>query len=230
MRIINIIHFVQDHVLLLVLFLAAVGTFVWLLCFQNRLRMTWWAALLLSVLHVLYGVACVRVFARFEGAGSGAMSIFGAVFFMPLGYFLGAKLFKRPIREVFDIFTFPMVFTLLCARVNCLFAGCCIGLPIGSTGLRWPTREAELAFYLIFLTILSPKVFKDRTKGEVYPLYMLCYGVFRAVIECFRYSAATSNLFHLSHVWAFLSLAVGIAIYAEIKNQARRAKQKSKLN
>ncbi len=98
--------------LLLVLILAAVTTFVWLLQFQKRLRMPWWAALLLSILHVIYGVVCVRAFARLEGASSGAMSIFGAVFFMPVGYFLGAKLFRRPLADVFDIFAVPMIFTL----------------------------------------------------------------------------------------------------------------------
>lgn len=225
---IMIFQWIENHVLLCVLLLAAIFTFLWLLRFRQRLRMTWWAALLLSILHVLYGVACVRVFARFEGAGVGAMSIFGAVFFMPLGYFLGAKLFKRSAAEVFDIFAIPMIFTLLCSRINCLAAGCCIGLPIGGTGFRWPTREAEMLFYLVFLAIEAPKVLRGRTKGEVYPLYMLCYGAFRAVVECFRYSAATNHLFHLSHVWAVLSLAVGLAIFAEIKNHAARNPRKAK--
>ena len=47
------------------------------------------------------------------------MSIFGAVFFMPVGYYLGAKLFRRPLADVFDIFAVPMIFTLFCSRINC---------------------------------------------------------------------------------------------------------------
>lgn len=221
-----ILAFIKAHTLVIVLVLAAAATFLWLMRFCQRLRMTWWAALGFSILHVFFGVLCVRVFARFEGASVGAMSIFGAVFFMPLGYFLGAKLFKRPMAEVFDIFAVPMIFTLFCSRINCLVSGCCYGLPIPGTSLRWPTREAEMLFYIVFLALEAPKVLRGKTKGEVYPLYMLCYGVFRAVIECFRHSDATTNLFHLSHVWAILSIAIGLSIYAELKNRAGRKSRK----
>lgn len=223
-----VLQFVKEHVLWWILLFAAVFTFYWLLQFRKRLRMSWQAALPLSLLHVVFGVACVRVFARLEGADAGAMSIFGAVFFMPIGYYLGAKLFKRQTAEIFDIFAVPMIFTLLCARVNCLFSGCCLGLPIGSTGLRWPTREAEMLFYLTFLLVEAPKVRKGKTRGEVYPLYMFAYGSFRFVVEFLRVSTSTNPPFHLSHAWAILSLAVGLAIFAFMKKQAKRPQRKAK--
>ena len=75
---------ILDHFLLIILLAAGAATFAWLLAMRKRLEMKWYMALLLSVLHVLAGVACVKVFARMEGAGSGAMSIFGAVLFMPV--------------------------------------------------------------------------------------------------------------------------------------------------
>lgn len=217
--------FLREHVLLVILILAGTATFLWLLQFRSRLRMTWWAALGLSVLHVLFGVLCVRVFARLEGASVGSMSIFGAVFFMPIGYFLGAKLFRRPMAEVFDIFSIPMIFTLFCSRINCLIAGCCHGLEIGHTGLRWPTRETEMLFYLVFLLLVAPKVRKGETGGRVYPIYMLAYGIFRAVNECFRYSSATESIFHLSHVWALLSIAIGLSVCLVMRNRNKPANQ-----
>ena len=201
--------------------LAAIATFVWLLLMRKRLRMTWYAALGLAILHVVYGVLCVRIFARMEGAGAGAMSLFGAVFLMPVAYFLGAKLSKRPMAEVFDIFGVAMIFTLMLARCNCLFAGCCLGRYMFHTQLRWPTREAEIVFYLVFLAIMIPRVRKDRTKGRLYPLYMLAYGAFRAVVECFRVSDA-QTLFHISHIWAFLAFGLGLSIYIE---QTKRMKK-----
>lgn len=191
--------------------------------------MTWWAALVLSILHVIFGVACVRVFARLEGASSGAMSIFGAVFFMPVGYYLGAKLFRRPIADVFDIFAIPMIFTLFCSRINCLMSGCCYGLTIGASQLRWPTREAEMVFYLVFLVLLAPKVLKGGWSGKVYPLYMASYGLARGIIECFRYSAATNSIFHLSHVWAVVSFTLGLAIFLEIHEKRKTGKKKKRI-
>ena len=224
--------FIREHVLLLVLIFACVVTFLWLLRFRGRLRMTWWAALGLSLLHVVYGVACVSVFARMEGASVGAMSIFGAVFFMPIGYYLGAKLFRRSIADVFDIFAIPMIFTLFCSRINCLMSGCCYGLTIGGSNLRWPTREAEMLFYIVFLALIAPKVLKGGLSGRVYPLYMAAYGLFRGVIECFRYSATSTGIFHLSHVWAILSFTLGLTIYLEMgekrKQQRHNKKRKNK--
>ena len=214
--------FIRHHVLLLVLVLAGLATFLWLLKFRGRLRMTWWAALLLSVVHVFFGVLCVRVFARMEGASVGSMSIFGAVFFMPVGYYVGSRLFKRPVAEVFDIFAIPMIFTLLCSRFNCLASGCCYGLNIGSTSLRWPTREAEILFYIIFLLIMAPKVWKGISRGRVYPVYMIAYGIFRGIVEFFRYSSTTTNLFHLSHVWALVSLVTGVCILLAMKKRDRK--------
>ncbi len=208
------------HFLLVILLAAGAVTFAWLMQMRKRLRMSWYAALALSVVHVLAGVLCVRVFARMEGAASGSMSIFGAVFFMPLLYFLGAKLFKRSPAEVFDLFAIPMIFTLLCSRINCLKSGCCLGLPIPHTSMRWPTREAEMVFYIVFLALAVPRVWKGESKGRVYPLYMAGYGAFRAVIECFRESSSAS-LFHISHIWALLSFALGLAVYLEMKNRKK---------
>lgn len=214
--------FLRSHVLLLILLFAGAMTFLWLLQFRKRLHMTWYAALILALVHVMYGVFCVRIFARFEGASVGSMSIFGAVFFMPIGYYLGAKLFKRPVAEVFDIFTVPMVFTLLCSRVNCLIAGCCIGTHIGNTNLLYPTREAEMLFYVIFLSIVAPRVWKGLMNGKLYPIYMVSYGVFRGICEFFRYSATATGILHLSHLWAVISLTLGIAIYFAMQHREKR--------
>lgn len=220
--------FFQENSLLLLLGLATIGTVLWLLQFRRRLQMCWYTALLLSLLHVAYGVFCVKIFAILEGnqPGSGAMSLFGAVFLMPLGYYLGARATKRSVAEVFDIFAICMIFTLLCARVNCLFAGCCLGRQISSgTLLRWPTREAEIVFYLIFLGLQAPRVLRGESRGMVYPLYLISYGCVRFVLELFR-SSATNALFHLSHVWALIALAIGTAFYVELKRRNEQRTQR----
>lgn len=214
---------IREHPLYLLLALATVCTFVWLFLLRERLRAKWYAVLLLAVLHVFYGVLTVKAFAILEAgfdlSRAGAMSLFGAVFFMPPAYWLGAKLTKRPPAEVFDIFAVCMIFTLMCARCNCLLAGCCLGRQIsGSSPLRWPTRETELLFYAVFLFLMVPRVWNGRTRGTLYPIYMIAYGAFRFLVEFFRVSA-TAKLFHLSHLWALLSLGLGISIYTEMRSK-----------
>lgn len=219
--------FFREHILLFLLAVSAAVTFVWLLRFRTRLRMTWYAAVALSLLHVLYGVFCVKVFAFLEsGAASDSfskMSIFGATFFMPLGYYLGARLTKRKCADVFDIFTPCMLFTLACARVNCLFAGCCSGVPFFGTAWFWPTRELEIIFYLALIAVFVPRVLKQKTTGEVYPLYMLFYGAHRFLLEFVRVSDS-DRLFHLTHLWAALSILIGLAVYLEQRARLRRRK------
>ncbi len=211
-----VISFLQHHTLSLLLALATLATFLWLLANRQRLRMTWLVAAGLSLLHVAVGLLSVAVFARLEGAEPGARSLFGAVFFMPIAYWLGAKLCKRKTSEVFDIFAVCMIFTLFCARIACLFNGCCLGRMIpGLEPYRWPTREIELVFYIVFLALAVPKILKGESCGKVYPGYMASYGLLRAVLECFR-EASTNRVFHLSHIWALLSLILGFSILAEI--------------
>lgn len=219
---------VLDHnkVLLLLLGTGTLLSWFWLLKMRNRLNVNWYVALLIALLHTVYGVITVKAFAVLENLGntefSGGMSLFGGVFLMPVAYFLGAKITKRKISEVFDVFTICMIFTVACARVNCLYAGCCIGNPIPfitDHTVRWPTREEELVFYLILVAILIRKELKDRTYGEIYPIYMMSYGAFRFIIEWFRYSERSVGMVHLAHIWSLIALGIGMSIYIEMKAQ-----------
>lgn len=224
------ISWLQNNALYLLLALGTIFNIFWLFHFQDRLKMKWWAILIISVLHTVYGVLTVKVFAfaeaGFDSSSLGNMSIFGGVFLMPLAYFLGAKLFKRKPSEVFDIFTICMMFTLMCARINCIISGCCFGLMLpGLNGVRWPTRELEVAFYVVLLIVLGRKVLRGRTHGEIYPLYMAAYGAFRFVTEFFRYSEHSAGIFHLSHLWALIAFGLGVSIYYELQSKNKKTRR-----
>ena len=217
-------------ILILLLSAGAVFTAVWLVLLRKRLDMPWYAAIPLAILSTVYGVLTAKVFAFLESGFNtdsfGNMRLFGVVFFMPLAYWLGAKLSKRSYREVFDVFTPCIIFTVMCARINCIVSGCCIGLPIpGMNGVRFPTREAEILFYIILLICLCPRVLKGKYRGQAYPIYMISYGAFRFVEEFFR-SADTSSVFHSAHIWALIALIIGISIYAEIKSETATRKRR----
>lgn len=146
------------------------------------------------MLHTVLGVLSVKVFALFETGDFSNMSLFGGVFFMPLFYWGVAKLAKQKAADVFDVFTICLVFTLMCARLNCIVSGCCLGahIPIeGLTHLRFPTRELELLFYVLLLSRLWRKVLSGSARGMIYPIYMIAYGIFRFVTETLRFSDRT---------------------------------------
>lgn len=214
--------------LLAVLTVGAAFTFLWLMLCKERLRIKWYAALPIAVLHTICGVLCVKVFAvvevGFDMSKAGSMSLFGAIFFLPLFYYLGAKLTRRKPAEVFDVFTICTIFTLMCARFNCILSGCCAGKLIPGMSIRWPTRELEILFYIVLLLWLGRPVRQSKRVGMIYPLYMIAYGAFRFVIEFFR-ASTSETLFHLSHIWAAIAFAAGLSIYIEINDRNHQRKK-----
>ena len=215
----------SDHALILLLGCGTLFNVYWLHRCRERLHLRWLSVLLLSVLHTVLGVLSVKVFALFETGNFSNMSLFGGVFFMPLFYWGVAKLAKQKTADVFDVFTICLVFTLMCARLNCMISGCCLGahIPIeGLTHLRFPTRELELLFYVILLLRLWRKVLSGSARGMIYPIYMISYGIFRFVTETLRFSDRTDSILHISHLWALLSLGIGISIYGELRKKEKK--------
>ena len=214
-----------DHALILLLGCGTLFNVYWLHRCRERLHLRWPSVLLLSVLHTVLGVLSVKVFALFETGDFSNMSLFGGVFFMPLFYWGVAKLAKQKTADVFDVFTICLVFTLMCARLNCMISGCCLGahIPIeGLTHLRFPTRELELLFYVLLLSRLWRKVLSGSARGMIYPIYMISYGIFRFVTETLRFSDRTDSFLHVSHLWALLSLGIGISIYGELRKKEKK--------
>lgn len=226
----NFMAFLRSYNLILILIAATLVCFFWLTFFKKELRMKWYAALILAVLHTGIGVVCVKSFAAFEGligpGEAGNLSLYGGVFFMPIFYYAGAKLFRRDVKTVFDIFSLPLIFTLFCSRFNCLITGCCQGLMIPGTETRWPTREAEIVFYLILLHILGTKAFKKRFDGTIYPIYLLSYGIFRFIVEWFRESEHIFGVVHISHIWSVLAAVIGAAILFTLADQKKKSRGK----
>lgn len=215
----------SDHAHILLLGCGTLFNVYWLHRCRERLHLRWLSVLLLSVLHTVLGVLSVKVFALFETGNFSNMSLFGGVFFMPLFYWGVAKLAKQKAADVFDVFTICLVFTLMCARLNCMISGCCLGahIPIeGLTHLRFPTRELELLFYVLLLSRLWRKVVTGSARGMIYPIYMISYGIFRFVTETLRFSDRTDSILHVSHLWALLSLGIGISIYGELQKKEKK--------
>ena len=222
----RVLFWVSTHFLYVLLLVATLYGCFWLNQHKKKLQMKGWMAILLAICHTIVGVLCVTVFAFMESGEGGGMSLFGAVFFMPVFYFAGAKLTKRKVSDVFDIFAVTMIFTLLCARANCFMGNCCLGKCIPGTDFRWPTRQLELVYYVILLMIFWSKVGKTGFSGKVYPIYMMSYGAFRFVVEWFRETPNPVAFFHISHIWALVSVAVGAGIYIWMCKHPKRSGKK----
>ena len=83
-----------------------------------------------------------------------------------------------------------------------------------------------MVFYLVFLAIMVPKIYKKQANGKAFPIYMMGYGIVRFFSEFFRESSFTS-VFHLAHLWSLLSIAIGFSIYATVSGNNKKKLKKA---
>ena len=207
----------HQNILYILLLISVVISVFWMIHFQKELRARWYAMIVIAVLVVATGVAGAMLFAKLEGfiAGSsdGRISMYGALWLTPLVCVAAALLFRRPARAVLDILTLPIVCAAAFARVNCFFGGCCLGIEIPGAGFRVPNREIELVFYVVFMAVIARVTAKKRFKGVNYPIFLLCYGVLRFILQWFREGGYTVlGPLTLSHLWSLLSAAAGLVL------------------
>ncbi len=229
----SVIQWMQGNPLYWLLAIGTLFNIFWLKKFKEQLQISNIAIILLSIFHTIFGVLSVRLFAEIEVltglSEGGKLSLFGGIYFMPICYYSLTKILKCKSAQIFDIFTICIIFTLMCARVGCIISGCCQGRLIPGMDIHYPTREAEMLFYVVLIAILSKKVLCGESKGAIYPIYMIAYGIFRFLEEFFR-ARIGSTIIHPAHFWALICLIAGLSIYLELKvtedkrknNQGRR--------
>ena len=225
---------IQEHILLMFAIGIIVINFIWLMLCRKQLNIKWYTALIIAVLHDIIGYSAMRLLAIIEVGGdisqAANMRLFGAVFLLPLFYYLWAKVFKHNIAFVMDIAAICLTVGLIFGRLDCLAGGCCAGMQLPWGDMHWPLREAELLYYGGFLVYFCPRVYQRRTHGEVYPVFMITYGLLRFVLEWFRVEYTTNiGIFHLAHIWALICFMLGLSIYgAQMEKRKKQIGGKKK--
>ena len=200
--------------------------------FRSDLQIGLAAAVILAVIHTMVGVFCVKVFAGLESLSNplnAGMSLFGALFFLPLFYWLGSRWARRDVALVFDDFCLCVMIALMCVRCSCIVNGCCRGKFIAGTYMRWPTRQIEIAFWAVMLIWFLMKKKQGYIKGSLYPQMLMVYGIFRFFIEFLRDEDSVFFGFHFGHLWAVIAFVVGSAIYFALAEGSRFKSQRGKL-
>ena len=173
-----------------------------------------WGAVLLCVIYSAGSVLSAMLFAKIEGWLSGVdggnISTYGIYLIGPFILWFAAVLLMMKPAGVMDIFALYAMPSLFLMRCHCMVWGCCYGRPIFDTGLKWPTRESEMIFYLVMFSILWKKLQKNDKPGQLFPILMVSYGVFRFINQWFRDTGTTG--FHMSHGWSVLCAGIGILL------------------
>lgn len=217
------IEWMQTNRLLLLFVAEFCGQFCWLMCVRKQFRMSIAATAGISLLNLLIAFPAMKLLAILEVGGdlsrAANMRLFGAVYISPIHYYVLAKLTKRPVKPAMDACAVGIAVALGIARLDCMFTGCCDGVPIPGMGtLRWPLREVELLYYMLFVACFAKKMCEQKTYGQLYPLFMMTYGAARFLMEWVREEYTTQiGIFHLAHFWALLSLVIGAGVYFPLR-------------
>lgn len=217
-------NFFVNNLLYILLSICFLSCFFILSHFRDRLSISTCKIFIVSLLHTISGVLCVKLFAGIENFGNpfnSGMSLFGSIFFLPIFYFILAKLLNKRAKDIFDIFTLCLISALLIVRFNCIIQGCCRGIFLpNSDTVRFPTREIEIVFHIIIFIYFFIKIKKPHIRGDIYPQYMIFYGGFRFIEEFFRANKVIMlNHIHLSHIWAVVCFVVGLSFYLELHSK-----------
>ena len=189
-----------------------------------------WQVLLLCLGFSAGSMLSAMLFASLEGLLSGngfrfvAISTYGVYFFFPLAVYFAAKGMKRNGWRWVDMFAVYAAPSLFLMRINCLVSGCCGGRPIGSTGFYWPTRQAEMIFYVIRFLVLIRREKAGARTGTAFPLLAGTYGTFRFIEELFR-DHPGGSLFHMAHIWSMMAVIIGFGLYFELNSDRGTSKQ-----
>lgn len=109
-------------------------------------------------------------------------------------------------------------------RIGCTCVGCCGGIMYGNIQIPVQPIEAVLDSVLaVALMVLYAK--RKRKSGEQYLLYMSGYGIIRFILEFMRERKILFVGMSLSHIWALLTVTIGMVIIVRRRGSVKCEKR-----
>ena len=160
------------------------------------------------------------------------LRIFGALFFLPVFFFLFTRFVGGDFGGVTDVFTTGTFVMLGISKIGCAVYGCCYGIEF-SHGVTTPF-EAHRVFpvqllecvmsIIIALIAYCLSVRKKYRKGTVYPISLILYGIMRFFVEYLRYyPEAEKTFFFGMNFWqmiSVISIFFGIVLFTVNRRKA----------
>ncbi len=163
-----------------------------------------WQAIVFTIVALAGGLTGTVVMGDIYGkvlaangiAGSSGMAIYGAVMFTPIILLITCLIFRQPWKKIIDMIAPSGIIFTACAKLGCLFAGCCSGIEC-SFGIysnvhkakMFPSPIFEFITMLIIIVIGFRYAFKSKkfVSGTVYPVMGILYGSTRFFWEFLRF-------------------------------------------
>ena len=190
--------------------LGAVAMFLSMLLRKKQFsKVAIWKMALLTVWLTITGVLGTMILAYIELGEFGGTSFYGAVFLVPI-LILPAMLMRITYKDILNLCAPAECAMLLVMRFDCLDKGCCFGRYLPALEFQFPSQIAEMVVAITIMITLIQMHRKDR-KVQLYPWYMILYGVCRFILQGFRYGGTDPWVLGLSqgHFWSLIAVMIG---------------------
>lgn len=190
--------------------LGAVAMFLSMLLRKKQFpQVAIWKMVLLTLWLTITGVLGTMILAYIEMGKFGGTSFYGAVFLVPI-LILPAMLMRITYKDILNLCAPAECAMLLVMRFDCLDKGCCFGRYLPALEFQFPSQIAEMVVAITIMITLIQMHRKDR-QVQLYPWYMILYGVCRFILQGFRYGGTDPWVLGLSqgHFWSLIAVVIG---------------------
>ena len=187
--------------------------------FSYDFKLKWYQGLAIGLINLVIlaiGAKLLYIAEQLEkvinnGLSFNGFSLYGAIFIMPLAFYVNSKIFKLKSNNIALLSIIPLIVMLAFYRLDCYKNGCCGGILIN--GFRVPTQMIEAVSCLLLATIYYYFIYyKKNLNPNVYYSFYLAYGSLRFIIEFFRERENLFWLISISHIWSLLSIILGLIL------------------
>jgi prolipoprotein diacylglyceryltransferase len=191
--------------------LGAVAMFVSMVLRKKQFpQVALWKMIVLTVWLTITGVLGTMILAYIESGKFGGTSFYGAVLMVPV-LIMPAMLMKITRKDILNLCAPAECAMLLIMRFDCLDKGCCFGKYLPNLGFQFPSQITEMIVALAVMIVLV-RMHRKNSQIQLYPWYMIMYGVLRFRIQGLRYGGTNPWILGLSagHFWSLVSITIGV--------------------
>jgi len=157
----------------------------------ERYKLKKYQAIIISFVLFLFGFIGAKILFILENLpklNTGGVSFYGSVFFIPIALPLLALIMRKKPASIIDFCAPGVVIILTFIRVGCFVSGCCAGIRVNMFGsyVILPSQMLECFLDIFLLDCLLTAERNGKFKNLLYPLFMLCYGIMRFLVEFTR--------------------------------------------
>ncbi len=185
-----------------------------LMCGIMVLQMKWenlskWKSIPMSVLLMCTGIAGAYLMFYVENGHFGGRSLYGSIFLTTIAFVPVSRLLRICYGSALDICAPNVCVTLGFTKLLCVFDGCCQGRIIFDN-VRFPSQIVEMILFFGLATALL--WLNKRQKRNLYPLFLVVYGILRFGLSYLREFAEPFLIgLPTGAFWSVCSVIIGVA-------------------